>query len=81
MWPRNHRKSAERRAPGTPDADRPSAGPADRPSGTYEGDESVPTYGDEEKPEFDTRLTEQPPKDAEPAVPPYEGRKESASGD
>ena len=26
----------------------------------------MPTYGDEEKPEFDTRLTEQPPKDAEP---------------
>ena len=70
----------ERGAPGSRDtgADRPSAGPADRPSGTYEGDESVPTYGDEEKPEFDTRMTEQPPKDAEPAVPPYEGRKEAA---
>ena len=73
----------ERGAPGSRDtgADRPSAGPADRPSGTYEGDESVPTYGDEENPEFDTRLTEQPPTDTEPAVPPYEGRKESASGD
>ena len=70
----------ERGAPGSRDtgADRPSAGPADRPSGTYEGDESVPTYGDEEKPEFDTRMTERPPNDAEPAVPPYEGRKEAA---
>ena len=65
----------ERGAPGSRDtgADRPSAGPADRPSGTYEGDESVPTYGDEENPDFDTRMTERPPTDTEPAVRPTRG--------
>ena len=63
--------------PGSRDtgADVPSAG-EDRPSGTYEGDESVPAHGDEA--DFDTRFTNEPPRDVESAVPPYEGRKTEA---
>jgi hypothetical protein len=71
----------ERGAPGSRDtgSDQPSGGPTDRPSGTYEGDESVPEHGAEGgKPEFQTGTTNEPPGDAKPAVPPYEGRKESA---
>jgi hypothetical protein len=65
-------------APGSRDtgADVPSAG-EDRPSGTYEGDESVPDHGSEA--DFDTRFTNEPPRDAESAVPPYEGRKTEGS--
>jgi hypothetical protein len=59
-------------------SDEPSGGPSDRPSGTYKGDESVPAYDDGGKPDFETGFTNEPPKDVEPAVPPYEGRKESA---
>jgi hypothetical protein len=59
-------------------SDEPSGGPADRPSGTYKGDESVPAYDDGGKPDFETGFTNEPPKDVEPAIPPYEGRKESA---
>jgi hypothetical protein len=59
-------------------SDEPSGGPADRPSGTYKGDESVPAYDDGGKPDFETGFTNAPPKDVEPAIPPYEGRKESA---
>jgi hypothetical protein len=63
-------------------SDLPSGGPADRPSGAYKGDESVPQHGEEEKPDFETGFTTEPPRDVEPAVPPYEGRKTSAdSGD
>jgi hypothetical protein len=59
-------------------SDLPSGGPADRPSGAYKGDESVPQYGEAEKPDFETGFTTEPPKDTEPEVPPYEGRKTSA---
>jgi hypothetical protein len=63
-------------------SDLPSGGPTDRPSGAYEGDESVPQYGEEGKPDFETGFTQEPPRDVEPEVPPYEGRKTSAdSGD
>lgn len=63
-------------------SDQPSGGPADRPSGEYQGDESVPQYGSGEKPDFETGFTNEPPRDVEPAVPPYEGRKTAAdSGD
>jgi hypothetical protein len=62
-------------------SDEPSAG-TDRPSGAYEGDRSVPQYGEEGKPDFETGFTQEPPRDVEPEVPPYEGRKTSAdSGD
>jgi hypothetical protein len=63
--------------PGTRDtgSDKPSGG-EDRPSGAYQGDESVPTLSDPtEEPAFDTRFTNEPPRDVDPAVPPYEGRK------
>lgn len=63
-------------------SDVPSGG-EDRPSGTYEGDESVPAHGDGE-PEFNTKFTNEPPRDVEPAIPPYEGRQTEAkqgSGD
>jgi hypothetical protein len=58
-------------------SDEPSGGPADRPSGEYQGDESVPGYGEPGKADFETAFTNEPPRDAEPAVPPYEGRRES----
>ncbi|MGE2734088.1 hypothetical protein [Mycolicibacterium vaccae] len=56
-------------------SDQPSGGPAERPSGAVEGNESVPQHGDAE--DFETGFTTSPPRDAEPAVPPYEGRKSS----
>lgn len=59
-------------------SDLPSSGPSDRPSGAYKGDEAVPQYGAEEKPDFETGFTTEPPKDVKPEVPPYEGRKTSA---
>jgi len=49
-----------------------------RPSGTYEGDESVPEHDDGGKPDFETGMTNRPPGDTKPAVPPYEGRIETA---
>ena len=66
-------------APGTRDtgSDKPSGG-EDRPSGALKGDESVPGYGEEGSEDFDTTMTNEPPRDVEPAVPPYEGRKTQA---
>ncbi|OBK71343.1 hypothetical protein [Mycobacterium sp. 1274761.0] len=65
--------------PGTRDtgSDKPSGG-EDRPSGTYQGDESVPTHGEESDPGFETKFTNEPPRDVEAALPPYEGRKAEA---
>ncbi|WP_084223422.1 hypothetical protein [Mycolicibacterium holsaticum] len=60
-------------------SDVPSGGPAERPSGTYQGDESVPGYGSDDKPDFESSFTDEPPRDAGSAVPPYQGRKTSAS--
>jgi hypothetical protein len=70
----------ERGALGSRDtgSDLPSGGPADRPSGTYHGDESVPEHDDGAKPDFETAMTNRPPGDTKPAVPPYEGRREAA---
>jgi hypothetical protein len=69
-------------APGSRDtgSDVPSGG-EDRPSGTYEGDESVPTYGEGDDPGFNTKFTNEPPRDVKPAVPPYDGRKTEADSD
>lgn len=66
-----------RGAPGSRDtgSDQPSGGPTDRPSGTYKGDESVPAHGGAEA---SADKTTRPPGDAEPAVPPYEGRQRTA---
>jgi hypothetical protein len=67
-------------APGTRDtgSDVPSGG-EDRPSGTVEGDESVPSHGDASgDPGFNTKFTNEPPRDVEPAIPPYEGRQTEA---
>jgi hypothetical protein len=66
-------------APGTRDtgSDKPSGG-EDRPSGAYKGDESVPTHGEGDDPGFDTKFTNEPPRDVEPAIPPYEGRQTTA---
>jgi len=56
----------------------PSGG-EDRPSGAVEGDESVPSHGNSsEDPGFNTKFTNEPPHDVEPAVPPYEGRQTEA---
>jgi hypothetical protein len=67
-------------APGARDtgSDVPSGG-EDRPSGTLKGgDESVPSHGGGEDLGFNTKFTNEPPRDVEPAVPPYEGRKTEA---
>jgi hypothetical protein len=67
-------------APGTRDtgSDVPSGG-EDRPSGAIAGDESVPSHGSGgEDPGFNTRFTNEPPRDVESAVPPYEGRQTTA---
>ena len=66
-------------APGSRDtgSDKPSGG-EDRPSGTYEGDESVPAHDDGGQPDFDTKFTNEAPRDVESAMPPYEGRKTEA---
>jgi hypothetical protein len=70
----------ERGAPGSRDtgSGQPSGGPVDRPSDTYEGDESVPAHDDGGKPAFDTGMTNRPPGDTKPAMPPYEGRQHAA---
>ncbi|MGE5697453.1 MAG: hypothetical protein ACM4D3_20130 [Candidatus Sericytochromatia bacterium] len=70
-----------RGAPGSRDtgSDQPSGGPADRPSGTYEGDTTVPSYGAEGVSAGKDSTGEMPPQEAEPAVPPYEGRQTSAA--
>lgn len=67
-------------APGTRDtgSDAPSGG-EDRPSGAVEGAESVPSHGDaSEDPGFNTKFTNEPPRDVESALPPYEGRQTEA---
>ena len=67
-------------APGSRDtgSDVPSGG-ENRPSGTVDGDESVPSHGDaSEDPGFNTKFTNEPPHDVDPAVPPYEGRQTTA---
>ncbi|KUI24459.1 hypothetical protein AU195_01315 [Mycobacterium sp. IS-1496] len=74
----------QRGAPGSRDtgSDTPSGGPADRPSGTLRGDETVPAYAEEGRPgQTGGEKTEAAPSDAKPAVPPYEGRQETAKPD
>ncbi len=66
-------------APGTRGAgsDEPSGGEG-RPSDAYQGDESVPVMSGPDEQGFDTRFTNEPPRDVAPAVPPYEGRQTEA---
>jgi hypothetical protein len=73
----------ERDVPGSrgTGSDEPSGGPVDRPSGTYQGDESAPAYDQGGKADFETGFTNEPPKDVEPAIPPYEGRQTSEKAD
>lgn len=74
----------QRGAPGSRDtgSDAPSGGPADRPSDTYRGDETVPSHPEQGSPgQTGSGKTEAPPSDAEPAVPPYEGRQTAAKPD
>lgn len=74
----------ERGAPGSRDtgSDEPSGGPTNRPSGTYRGDETVPAHDESGAPsDTGSSKTEMPPSDAEPAVPPYEGRQTTAKPD
>jgi len=70
-------KPEERGSRGT-GSDEPSGGPVDRPSGTYEGDESVPAHDEGGKPDFEAGFTNEPPKDVEPELPPYEGRQKTS---
>lgn len=74
----------QRGAPGSRDtgSDAPSGGPVDRPSGTYRGDETVPSHPEHGDPEqTGSEKTTAQPSDAEPAVPPYEGRQTAAKPD
>lgn len=73
----------QRGAPGSRDtgSDEPSGGPTDRPSGTYHGDEAVPAHEGGGSGQTGREKTEAPPSDAEPAVPPYEGRQTTAKPD
>jgi hypothetical protein len=70
---------AERGEPGSRDtgSDKPSGGPTDRPEGAVGGAEEVPSHGDGEEGPYGGPGTH-PPGDAEPAVPPYEGRQTTA---
>lgn len=71
----------QRGAPGSRDtgSDQPSGGPADRPSGTYRGDETVPAHAEHGKPSATgSDKTTGAPSDTPPAVPPYEGRQQTA---
>ena len=56
-------------------ADKPSAGPADRDSGTLSDQADPP---DADNPSTYGGTGELPPQATPPAVPPYEGRKQSA---
>lgn len=59
-------------------SDHPEAGQTDRPSGSFD-DDSVPSHGDSEDQEKVYGGTgELPPKNAEAATPPYDGRQERA---
>ncbi|ULP38849.1 hypothetical protein MJO55_10795 [Mycolicibacterium rufum] len=69
-------KPAERGSRDT-GSDQPSGGPAERPSGAIEGAESVPSHGEPGQADVETAFTTDPPRNVEPEVPPYAGRKES----
>ncbi len=67
-------------------SDQPSGGPVDRPDGAIEGDESVPSMGDGDGAVAHGGAGTSPPRNAEPVLPPYEGRQthakpESDTGD
>jgi hypothetical protein len=74
---------AERGGPGSGEpgsrdtgSDRPSAGPADRDSGKL--DDQAET-SDAEDPSIYGGTGELPPQDTKPAIPPYEGRSDTAT--
>jgi hypothetical protein len=54
-------------------SDEPVGGPVDRPAGTVDEDANPPLSDSEDDTEHGGTGT-LPPKDTEPAVPPYEGR-------
>ena len=58
-------------------SDHPSGGETDRPSGSFD-DESVPSHGDSDDEKVYGGTGTDTPGDAQPAVPPYAGRQESA---
>ncbi|SUA45651.1 Uncharacterised protein [Nocardia africana] len=71
---------SQRGAKGSRDtgANTPGGGSADRPAGTFDHEEVV-SARDQNQSEDDIATTGTlPPGDAEPAVPPYEGRRTSA---
>ena len=71
---------AERGDPGSRNtgSDDPSSGETDRPTGSFD-DESVPSHGDSDAEKVYGGTGTDTPGDAEPAVPPYDGRQESAT--
>ncbi|MQY29563.1 hypothetical protein [Nocardia aurantia] len=67
---------AERGPEGSRDtgADTPGGGPADRPAGTIDEEETTSSHDREPAPGTVGTTGTETPGDAEPAVPPYEGR-------
>lgn len=74
---------SEHGAKGTRDtgSDTPGGGSADRPAGTIDEEEVTSTRDHNPTEENVGSTGTLPPEDAEPAVPPYEGRRTSTEGD
>ena len=70
---------SERGAPGSRDAgsQKVSGGPAEREPGDIGHEEITSAEGQDD--EREVEFTTAPPTDTEPAIPPYEGRKETAN--
>ncbi|GGN71965.1 hypothetical protein [Nocardia rhizosphaerihabitans] len=73
---------SERGAKGSRDtgSDTPGGGTTDRPAGTFDQEEVTSTRDHNPAEENIGTTGTRPPEDAEPAVPPYEGRRTSAEG-
>lgn len=61
-------------------SDTPGGGSADRPTGTFDEEEVTSTHDHNPTEENIATTGTLPPGDAEPAIPPYEGRQTSAQG-
>ncbi|MFF0531912.1 hypothetical protein ACFYT3_26445 [Nocardia amikacinitolerans] len=79
MGERKEEPQSARGAPGSRDtgSDTVAGGPTDREPGDIGHEEMTSAEG--ERPERDTEFTTKPGSDAEPAVPPYDERKDTAN--
>ncbi len=71
---------SQRGAEGSRDtgSDSPGGGPADRPAGAFEEDEVTSAPAQDPHSDNPGSTGTLPPHDAEPATPPYEGRRTGA---